>query len=92
MDKIESNIPNILQKMTQVCPVSCFVVVLMDSEHPEYITLRWRWKIKKRPFQYSIRILLFEFFTARINIIQAYILPLKYANWQNGDLVDDKQI
>lgn len=90
MDKIENNIPDILQKMVQVCPVSCFVVILMDSKSLEYITLQWRWKVKKRSFQYSIRILLLEIIKSKISIIQAYILPLKYANWQNEDLVDGK--
>lgn len=84
-------IPDILQKMAQVCPVSCFVFVSMDSNFPDYITLQWRWKIKERLLRYSIRIMVCEISKSHINIIQTHILPLKDANWQVSPLLAKKK-
>lgn len=86
MNEKENIITDILQKMAQVCPVSCFVFVSMDSDFPDYITLRWRWKIKERMLRYSIRINHSEIYKSRVDIIQTYILPLKSANWQSENL------
>ncbi len=79
----ENNIPDILQKMAQVCPVKCYVFIYMDSDCSDEITLQWRWSIKKRPLRYSIKIHTLDIVLSRIDIIQKYIIPLKNANWQN---------